>query len=184
MNYRYDTVVIGGGQAGLAMGYYLARQNRDFVILDGGMSVGEAWRNRWDSLRLFTPAQHSSLPGLAFPAPHDHYPGKDEVADYLVMYAGQFDLPVRLGERVVSLRANGDGEGYRIETLVDTYEARNVVIATGPFTTPNIPTLSHSLSSDVMQLHSSRYRRADQFPEGDVLVVGAGTSGIQIAVEL
>lgn len=184
MNYRYDTVVIGGGQAGLAMGHYLARQNRDFVILDGGRSVGEAWRDRWDSLRLFTPAQHSSLPGLPFPAPHDHYPGRDEVADYLAAYAGHFDLPVRLRERVVSLQANDDGDGYLIETPGEAYRARNVVVATGPFGAPNIPALSRLLSPDVLQLHSTSYRRPEQIPDGNVIVVGAGTSGIQIAAEL
>lgn len=180
--HRLDTVVIGGGQAGLAAGYYLREQGRDFVILDAGSRVGDAWRRRWDSLRLFTPAAYDGLPGLPFPAPRDYYPTKDEMADYLEAYAGRFGLPVRLGRRV-ELLVRCDG-GYLIVAGEERYVAENVVVAAGPYHTTRIPGFAKHLDSSIFQVHSSAYRYPEQLPEGEVLVVGAGNSGAEISVEL
>lgn len=177
-----DTVVIGGGQAGLAMGYYLKEQGRDFTILDAAERIGDAWRRRWDSLRLFTPAALSGLPGMPFPFPGGYFPTKNETADYLEEYARTFDLPVRLGRQVDSLRRNGDG--YLVAAGEERYLAENVVVATGPYHTPHIPAFAASLDPSIAQLHSSAYRNPDQLSEGDVLVVGAGNSGAEISLEL
>ena len=179
---RFETIVIGGGQAGLAAGHYLAARDADFVILDGAPRTGDSWRNRWDSLRLFTPAAYSGLPGMPFPAPPDHLPDKDEVADYLTRYAERFDLPVQLSSRVASLRH--DGERFVVRTGTRTLEADQVVVATGPFQRPKIPAISLRLSPEIHQLHSSAYRNPLELPDGPVLVVGAGNSGAQIALEL
>ena len=179
---RFDTVVIGGGQAGLAMGYYLKEQGRHFTILDAGERIGDAWRKRWDSLRLFTPAALSGVPGMPFPFPGGYFPTKDETADYLEEYAGKFDLPVRLGRHVDSLRPEGDG--YLVSAGEERYVAENVVVATGPYHTPRIPAFAGRLDPFITQLHSSAYRNPDQLPQGDVLVVGAGNSGAEISVEL
>jgi putative flavoprotein involved in K+ transport len=134
---RLNTVVIGGGQAGLALGYYLKEQERAFTILDAGDRIGNAWRRRWDSLRLFSPAALSGLPGMPFPFPGGYFPTKDETADYLEEYAGKFDLPVRLGRHVDSLRR--EGSSYVVSTGEERYVAENVVVATGPYHTPRIP---------------------------------------------
>lgn len=181
---RYETVVIGGGQAGLAVGHHLASRDVDFVILSDEERIGDNWRRRWDSLRLFTPARYSGLPGMHFPAPPEHLADKDEVADYLERYADRFDLPVRLGTRVQ--RMSWDGERYAI-TLAGgavTLEADNVIVATGAFQQPRIPTVAARLSSDIHQLHSSAYQNPFSLPGGPALVVGAGNSGAQIALEL
>ena len=179
---RYDTVVVGGGQAGLAVGYELAARNLDFVILDAERRVGDVWRRRWDSLRLFTPAAFSGLPGMPFPAPPAHLPDKDEVAAYLERYAERFDLPVRHDTRVDTLA--WDGERYAVHAAGTRFEAANVVVATGPFQRPRIPALAERLAPEIHQLHSSRYRSPFDLPDGPVLVVGAGNSGAQIALEL
>jgi putative flavoprotein involved in K+ transport len=179
---RYETLVIGGGQAGLATGYHLARQDADFVILDADERVGDVWRRRWDSLRLFTPARYDGLPGMPFPAPPEHLPDKDEVADYLERYAERFDLPVRSRARVTSLEWNG--ARYVARSGAGTFEADNVVVATGPFQGPRIPEIAARLSPGIHQLHSSAYRNPLDLPDGPVLVVGAGNSGAQIALEL
>ena len=179
---RYDTLVIGAGQAGLAAGYFLAMRDVDFLIIDSGARVGDSWRHRWDSLRLFTPAAYSGLPGMPFPASPMHLPDKDEVADYLERYVERFELPVRLGTRVESLSWNG--ERYVIDAGGVTYEADNVVVATGPFQTPRIPSIAAQLSPAIHQIHSSQYRNPFELPPGPVLVVGAGNSGAQIALEL
>lgn len=179
---RTDVIVIGGGQAWLAMGYFLARQGRDFVILDGAERVGDAWRRRWESLTLFTPACYSALPGLAFPGDPERSPGKDEVAAYLEGYAARFRLPVRTGERVTSLRPGP--AGWTAGTPAGSYEAAQVVVATGPFQRPAVPALARGLPPGVVHLHSAEYREPAQLPAGEVLVVGAGNSGVQIAEEL
>jgi putative flavoprotein involved in K+ transport len=126
-----DVVVVGGSQSGLAMAWHLQRQGLDFVVLEAGPEVGHVWRSRWDSLKLFTPAQYDALPGMAFPAPADTYPTKDPVADYLQAYATAFDLPVRLNARVTRLSKADDG--FEVQTVDRTYQARQVVVATGPF---------------------------------------------------
>lgn len=182
MEKHVEVAVIGAGQAGLAMGYYLAQQGRRFVILDGAPRIGQSWRVRYDSLKLFTPAQYNNLPGLPFPAPADYYPTKDEVADYLERYAETHRLPVSLNTRVQALKRQPDG--YEILTDGETYRADQVVIATGPFHRPFTPPLAAGLAAEVFQIHSSQYRNPDQLPPGPVLVVGAGNSGAQIAEEL
>jgi putative flavoprotein involved in K+ transport len=179
---RFDTVIIGAGQAGLATGYHLAKRDGDFVILDGESRVGDNWRRRWDSLRLFTPAVYDGLPGMHFPAPPSHLPDKDEVADYLEHYAERFDLPIRPSTRIDSLR--WDGERYVLCAGERCIEAESVVIATGPFQRPRVPVVATRLAPDIHQLHSSEYRNPFDLPDGPTLVVGAGNSGAQIALEL
>jgi putative flavoprotein involved in K+ transport len=164
------------------MGYYLARQNRDFVILDAGGRVGETWRNRWDSLRLFTPAFHDGLPGMPFPALGSCFPTKDETADYLEAYAKKFALPVRFGRRVDSLALHEDG--YLVSAGYEYYVSEHVIVATGPYQHPKIPVFVAGLDPEIVQLHSSAYRNPNQLPEADVLVVGAGNSGAEISVDL
>ena len=179
---RLDVIVIGAGQAGLAMGYFLARQGRRFVILDGADSIGAAWRDRWDSLVLFTPRRYDGLPGLAFPGDPDGYPTRDEVIAYLERYAATFELPVELGSSVRSLQAV-DGH-FVAELEYRRLEADQVVVATGPFQVPRVPALADGLAPEVFQTHSTGYRRPDDLPEGSVLVVGGGNTGFQIAKEL
>jgi putative flavoprotein involved in K+ transport len=183
MNGAYDALVIGAGQAGLAAGYYLKRAGVRFALLDAGEEIGAAWKQRWDSLRLFTPARYNSLPGMPFPGDPYSLPTKDEVAGYLQTYAQRFDLPVRLGVRVKSLRAaNGR---YVISTDGGEFlTARSVIVATGGNRKPYVPQFAAALRSQLMQIHSSEYRRPSQLPKGGVLVVGAGNSGAQIAREL
>jgi putative flavoprotein involved in K+ transport len=179
---RFDVIVIGAGQAGLAMGHYLAREDRRFVILDGADSIGAAWRERWDSLVLFTPRRYDALPGLAFPGDPDGYPTRDEVIAYLERYADTFELPVELGSAVRSLTA---ADGRFVAQLDDRrIEADQVVVATGPFQVPHVPALADGLAPDVYQTHSTGYRRPADLPEGTVLVVGGGNTGFQIAKEL
>ena len=179
---RYDAIVIGGGQAGLATAFHLARHDVDFAVLTDEQRIGDNWRRRWDSLRLFTPAKFSGLPGMAFPAAPYHRPDKDETADYLERYAERFDLPVRLGTRVG--RLGWDGERWLAHTAASTIEAESVVVATGAFQRPLVPRIAHRLSSGITQVHSSEYRNPLALPDGPVLVVGAGNSGAQIAIEL
>lgn len=179
---RYDTIVIGAGQAGLAVGSQLAAREVDFLILDAASRVGDSWRNRWDSLRLFTTAAHSGLPGMPFPAPPAHLPDRDEVAEYLERYAERMDLPVRPDTRVDSLTRIGDR--YSISAGDRRFEADNVIVATGPFQRPRIPAVAARLSPGIHQLHSSEYRNPFDLPDGSVLVVGVGNSGAQIALEL
>jgi putative flavoprotein involved in K+ transport len=175
-----EVVVIGGGQAGLAIGHYLARQGRNFTILEAAAAPAAAWRERWDSLRLFTPARYDSLPGAPFPGDPDHYPTRDEVVAYLTDYARE--LPVESNSRV--RRLSRDGDAYRVELADGTYEADQVVVATGPFQTPRVPHLALELYPAVHQLHSTSYRNPAQVPGGPVLVVGGGNTGYQIAEEL
>jgi putative flavoprotein involved in K+ transport len=158
-----DAIVIGAGQAGLALGHHLARRDADFLLLDAGPEIGSSWRSRWDSLRLFTPAQYDSLPGLPFPAPADTHPGKDDVADYLAAYAAHFALPVRLDSPVLRLHHDGDGS-FAVTTPTGTLRAGQVVVATGPFQTPHVPALAQQLDPLVPQLHSAGYRNPPSCP--------------------
>ena len=178
-----DAIVVGGGQAGLAIAWHLQRQAVRFVVLEAGSELGHTWRDRWDSLKLFTPAQYDGLPGMPFPAPADTYPTKDPVVDYLQTYVTAFDLPVRLDARVTSLTRTDDGFEVRT-TADDTFYARQVVVATGPFQVPFAPLAAHGLEPSVTQVHSASYRNAEALPGGAVLVVGGGNSGFQIAEEL
>jgi len=179
---RYEVVVVGGGQAGLALGYYLTRQGRRFTILDAAAEPAAAWRERWDSLRLFTPVRYDSLPGLTFPGDPDSYPSRDEVAEYLTEYVQKFHLPVELNSRVRSVSNAGDG--YLVELEDRSLQTEQVVIATGPFQDPIVPALSEGLDADVVQMHSTAYRSPRHLPAGRVLVVGGGNTGFQIAAEL
>ncbi len=177
-----DAIVVGGSQAGLAMAWHLARQRLRFAVLEAGPEIGHAWRCRWDSLTLFTPAQYDALPGMPFPAPADTYPAKDPVADYLRAYAAAFDLPVRVSARVTSLSRTEEGFEARVDDQV--IRARQVVVATGPFQVPFVPSAAQRLDESVTQLHSAGYRNPQALPAGPVLVVGGGNSGFQIAEEL
>jgi putative flavoprotein involved in K+ transport len=179
---RADVIVAGGGQAGMAAGHYLAQAGIPFLILDAGAAAGESWRQRWDSLELFTPARYSSLPGMRFPGDPGHYPGKDEVAGYMQAYARAFALPVRYGTRVTSLEQSPGG--YRLHTSAGIYEAGQVIVATGAYQQPFIPPIAAALSSEVTQLHSAAYRNPAQIPGRKALVAGAANSGAQIAADL
>jgi len=179
---HFDVAVIGAGQAGLAIGCLLARQDRRFVILDGADSIGASWRDRWDSLVLFTPRRYDSLPGLAFPRDPDGYPTRDEVVAYLEQYASTFELPVQLDSTVRSLAKNG--RAFQLELDGHNIAADQVVIATGPFQTPRVPSFARQLAAEVFQTHSLDYRRPSDVPDGPVLVVGGGNTGYQIATEL
>jgi putative flavoprotein involved in K+ transport len=176
------TVVIGGSQAGLAVGYYLQRHGLPFVIVDDNERVGDAWRNRWDTLRLFTPARYDGLPGMPFPGRSSAYPSKDEVADYLEAYAREFSLPIRTGVKVDRLSAADDR--FQVFCRKGVLSAENVVVATGAFHHPRVPAFAAELRRDIVQLHSSRYRNRSQLREGGVLVIGAGNSGAEISLEI
>lgn len=177
-----EVVVIGAGQAGLAMGYYLKQQGFSYLLLDKHARIGESWRERYDSLVLFTPRRLSSLPGLPFPGDPDGLPGKDDVADYLELYADTHGLSVQLDTQVLSL--SPDSDGYLLLTSKGELRARQVVIATGPFQTPLIPAMSQHAGEDIYQIHTAAYQNERQLQEGPVLVVGSGNSGVQIAIEL
>lgn len=182
MKEAYNTIIIGGGQAGLAIGYLLAQQNRDFVILEAHERVGESWRRRWDSLQLFTPAKFSSLPGMPFPAEALHYPTKDEMADYLEAYVRRFNLPVQLGSWVT--RLSREGERFVVVSDGQRLTARQVVVATGAYQMPRVPPFAEDLDPAIHQVHSKHYHNPSQLPMGDTLVVGVGNSGGEIAIEL
>lgn len=178
---RIQTVVIGAGQAGLSTGYYLARRGLPFVILEANPRVGDSWRRRWDSLRLFTPARFDGIAGMPFPAAPHSFPTKDEMADYLESYAGRFALPVRTGVQVRRLSRVNDR--YHIEADGRAFEAEHVVVAMATFQRPTIPPFAGELDAGIVQLHSSEYRNPGQWRPGSVLVVGAGNSGSEIAME-
>jgi putative flavoprotein involved in K+ transport len=177
-----DTVVIGGGQAGLAVGYHLQRRGLPFVILDENERVGASWRKRWDSLRLFTPARYSGLPGMPFPGPSSAFPTKEQVAAYLEAYVSKWALPVRTGIKVDRLASAGGR--FEVFCGEQVLSAANVVVATGAYHQPRVPDFAAGLKSSIVQLHSSEYRNPSQLRNGGVLVVGAGNSGAEIAVEL
>jgi putative flavoprotein involved in K+ transport len=179
---RFETIVIGAGQAGLATGYHLAKRGVRFLILEGGLRVGDSWRQRWDGLRLFTRARYDGLPGMAFPAPPNAFPTKDEVADFLESYAEHMALPVRTGVRVEELGRTERDDGYLIVAAGQRYEAARVVVATGAFGAPRIPGFAAELDPAIRQLHASEYRNPSQLRDGPVLVVGASNSGAEIAM--
>ena len=178
---RVETVIIGGGQAGLSVGYHLARRGLPFLILEAKQRVGDTWRARWDSLRLFTPARYDGIAGLPFPAGPHSFPTKDEMADYLEGYAARFKLPVRTGVKVDRLSREGDR--YVVAAGDLRFEADNVVVAMATYQRPRIPAFAAELDPGVVQLHSSDYRNLSQLRKGGVLIVGAGNSGSEIALE-
>jgi putative flavoprotein involved in K+ transport len=178
---RFDVVVIGGGQAGLSVGHYLAQHGLRFVILEGNPRIGDSWRKRWDSLRLFTPARLDGLAGMPFPAPPDTFPTKDEMANYLEAYAARFALPVRTGVTVERLFRR-DGR-YVVKTGDRELEADQVVVAMASYQRPRLPAFADKLDPGIVQMHSSDYRNLGQLREGGVLVAGAGNSGSEIALE-
>jgi putative flavoprotein involved in K+ transport len=179
---RIETVVVGGGQAGLSAGYHLAQRGLPFVILDANERIGDSWRKRWDSLRLFTPARYNALSGLSFPGRGHSFSSKDEVADYLDAYATRFKLPVRTGVRVDRLSRNGTH--FVVEAGDRLFEATNVVVAMASHQVPRVPPFARELDPGIVQLHSAEYRNTSQLQDGPVLVVGAGNSGAEIAVEV
>ncbi|HZG87915.1 NAD(P)/FAD-dependent oxidoreductase [Paenibacillus sp.] len=180
---RVDVLVIGGGQAGLAVGYYLKQMQRDFLILDRGRRTGETWRTRYDSLKLFTPRWFSSLPGLPLNGDREGYALKDEIANYLALYSETFALPILHQTEVTCLTRVEEG-WFIVETNRGTMAANRIIVATGPFQNPSIPPFSKQLPGNIVQLHSSEYRNPDELQAGNAIVVGGGNSGAQIAVEL
>ena len=179
---RIQTIVIGGGQAGLSVGYHLAKRGIPFLILDANQRIGDAWRNRWDSLRLFTLARYTGLPGFPFPARGYAFPTKEQMADYLESYAERFQLPVRTGVRVDGLSREGDHFVVTAGGL--SFEAQQVVVAMANYQTPRVPVFARDLDPTILQMHSHGYRNPGQLKEGGVLVVGVGNSGADIGMEV
>jgi len=182
MGANVEVVVIGAGQAGLAMGYFLQQKRVPYVLLDAGERIGDGWRKRYDSLVLFTPRGYSALPGMLFPGDQEGVPTKDEAADYLESYAKHFSLSVQLQTEV--FRLSRTAQGFHVSTNRGEYLAKQVVVATGPFQKPFIPNLPGALSADVHQLHSAEYQSPADVRKGPVLVVGGGNTGVQLAMEL
>jgi putative flavoprotein involved in K+ transport len=176
------TVVVGAGQAGLSVGYYLAQRNLPFIILDANPRIGDSWRKRWDSLHLFTPAGYDGLAGMPFPAPPHSFPTKDEMADYLEAYAARFNLPVKTGIQVDGL--SRQGAKYLVTAAGRQFQADHVVIAMARYQQPRVPPFALQLDPNIVQLHSSEYRNPQQLKNGGVLIVGAGNSGAEIAMEV
>lgn len=182
---QFDVVVVGGGQAGLAAAYHLGQSGMRYVVLDAGVRIGDTWRRRWKSLRVFTAARRDGLPGMPFPAPPGSFPTKDQVADYLEAYAARFQLAVRTGTTVTGVRpAESAHEGYIISAGKQTFRAGQVILAIGSFSAPMIPPFASALRPDIRQLHSSDFRDASQLQAGPALVVGASHSGVEIAIEI
>jgi putative flavoprotein involved in K+ transport len=179
----FDVVVIGGGQAGLATGYFLAQRGLRFVILDANERIGDAWRKRWDSLRLFSPAKLDALPGMRFPAPPDSFPTKDEMGDYLEAYAARFELPVRTRTKVERLSKLSEGT-FLVETSQGRIYAEQVIVAMASYQGARIPPFARELDPGIVQVHAGEYKNPSQLRDGAVLLVGAGNSGAEIAMEL
>lgn len=177
-----ETLVIGGGQAGLSMGYHLSRRGLPYAVIDANHRIGDAWRNRWDSLRLFTPNRLNGLPGMSFPGYHWGFPSKDEMADYLESYARRFDIQVETDVRVERLSRNG--ELFAATAANRRIEADNVVIAMSSWQKPRVPEFASELEPRIFQVHAADYHNPGQLQDGGVLVVGAGNSGAEIAKEL
>ena len=180
---KVETLIIGGGQAGLAMSGHLTKRGATHLIVERHR-IAERWRSaRWDSLVANGPAWHDRFPGRTFPGDQEAFATKDQIVDYFVGYAEQIGAPIRCGVEVTALSKNADGSGFCAETSEGIIEAANVVVATGPFQRPVIPAIVPT-NSGVEQLHSAHYQNPSQLRDGAVLVVGAGSSGVQIADEL
>lgn len=182
---KIETIIVGGGQAGLATSYHLKKLGREHIVFERAEKAGHAWRNRWDSFTLVLPNWTLQIPGAHYDGDDpDGFLPRDEIVDYFERYVEKFDLPVRFKTEVLEVTLLGDGKGYRVETSDGSFQAKNVVMATGSFQKPKIPAYSANIPEDIFQLHSGQYRNPDQLPEGAVLVIGSGQSGIQIAEEL
>ncbi len=177
----FKVIVIGAGQAGLSAGYFLAKKNIPFLILDANKRVGDSWRNRWNSLRLFTPAKFNSLAGMPFPSDPNYFPTKDEMGDYLESYAKHFNFPVKNNVKVDGL--SREGNKYCITAGKKQFEAEHVIIAMSNYQVPKVPAFTNDLNPDIVQIHSFDYHDQSQLQEGPVLVVGAGNSGSELALE-
>jgi putative flavoprotein involved in K+ transport len=177
-----DYIIIGAGQSGLAIAYYLHKQNVNYLVVDANSEIGAPWLKRWDSLKLFTPSEFNSLPGLKFPHEKGHYADKFEVADYLKSYAAAFNIPVEFNHKITALKK--ENGVFKLKSNLKEFEAKNVIIATGPFHKPFTPSCHLKISKDVLQIHSEHYKSTDQLQEGAALVVGAGDSGVQILNEI
>lgn len=186
MSTHIETVIIGGGQAGLAVSYYLNQQDRPHVVLEQASQAANAWRNhRWDSFTLNTPNWQSWLPGAEIPGEdRDGFLTRDEIVAYFEKYVERFHLRVRYEVRAESVTPNRSGRGYVVETSIGCFEADNVVIATGLYQKPKLPAFSSDFPPEIRQIHSDEYRNPESLPAGAVLVVGSGQSGAQIAEEL
>lgn len=176
------TVVVGAGQSGLSVGYHLARRGLPFIIVDANERVGDTWRNRWDSLRLFTPAVFNGLPEMPFPGEAFDYPRKDEMADYLESYATRFNLPVYSDVRVDRLHREGDR--FVLTCGGRRLEADSVIIAMSSYQRPHVPEFAADLDPHIRQIHAIDYKNPSQLQSGDVLIVGAGNSGADIAMDV
>lgn len=179
---KWQVIVIGGGQSGLAISYFLKRMNYQFIILDENEHIGDSWRKRWDSLHLFTPAQYDGLPGTKFPMQKNGFPGKDQVAEYFAEYVRKFELPFHTKVKVKKISLNNGT--FLLDTSNGAYHAEKLVVASGTHPVPKIPAFAIELSAESSQIHSSEYKNPDGIAEGEVLVVGAGTSGVEIALEV
>lgn len=177
-----DYVIIGGAQAGLSMAYHLKKMDKKFIVLDGEEEIGASWMNRWDSLKLFTPTEYNHLPGFKFDAPKGHYPSKVEVGNYFKQYVKEFDIPVQLNTLVTSVRKTE--EGFYVTHKAGEIQAKNVIVATGPFHIPYTPPCHTKISESILQMHSNYYKGTRQLQQGDALVVGGGDSGYQILDEI
>lgn len=177
-----EYIVIGAGQAGMAISYYLTQNNSDFLVVDANEEIGAPWLKRWDSLKLFTATEYNHLPGFDFPHPKGYYANKYDVANYLKAYVEKFDIPIEFNQKIKTSKKVDDH--FVLESENKTYEAKNVIIATGPFHTPFTPKFHSKIADDVIQIHSENYKSPDQLQDGDTLVVGAGDSGVQILDEV
>ncbi len=177
-----DFIVVGAAQAGLAMAYYLRKLGKDYLLVDKESEIGASWLNRWDSLTLFTPSEFNNMPGMEFPAKKGHYPSRTEVAEYFKKYVSEFEIPIQLNTLIENISHEGDH--FILKSPEGDLEAKNVVIATGPFHIPYTPPFSKKLNNDIFQIHSNYYKNPGQLQEGAAMVVGAGDSGFQILDEV
>jgi len=178
-----DYIIIGAGQAGLAMAYHLKKSNKNFLIVDGDVEIGASWLNRWNSLKLFTPTEYNHLPGFKFDAPKGYYPNKFEVADYFKSYVAHYDFTTQFNTLITAVQKKDDGS-FLLSHKDGQLESKSVIVATGPFHIPYTPPCHTKISEETLQLHSNYYKSIDQLQEGDALVVGAGDSGYQILDEV
>lgn len=177
-----DFIIIGAGQSGLSIAYYLKKQHRDFLMLDANAQVGAPWLKRWDSLKLFTPSEFNNLPGLPFPHKKGHYANKYEVAAYLKKYVNQFNIPIKFNEKITTLKKEKDH--FILESKDSVFKTKNVIVSTGPFHTPYTPPFHSKIDDSILQIHSEHYKNPNQLQKGDTLIVGSGDSGVQILQEI